>query len=1193
MTRASNGLNLGPLNRGVGRWIGFSLSLAGGVLLLNACSTDESLQLADGSATCAELTIVDPEDGTTLGTVEDKDGDCSNGITYDVVAKTSLADGSSYQLQIDGKKVATGVAKGSFVRFSDVEFTSGENVELVAVAMSDGGVCSSAAVSVNAKCEDLPTCSDVAFISPKDGDTLSLSDDKNSDCSDGITVDVLASSAFSNKAAYSLYIDGKKASSAVIDGNQISFPDVNMVSEGESSMMLTVSDSGRLCSTPVATITSNCTPVSGTCSITKPVITDAKPGVNGIAAPDGDRVSADSDPYAISVEILSGAGAGEKVELFVDGSTTPLSANVSGGKALFSTVALDPDGQHTLQARCYLGSAVQAESDLLNLQAISVAPAFADTSLKKAGHIFAADDVNPSLSGVQFNFCATTDTAAALDLDAAIAPNLCASAGLTSEICSAAVTGGGAPATGTGGACVQLTCPTEGENLPFSIRTTLKDSVGNLTAVIIPSLTCGPTKPAYWANWTESSTELVFDTTTDTDPGKPGWQGTLTFNSNAISAGARVLVNGANPAFGSTDGTGLATVIVDIPDGAGVEIQGVVPGTDAGGVGYTEVLTRDVATAQIPAPTSLTATVTDRRATNMSLTWPAVGGVVSDYVVKRSDTEIVTQSDFDSATTITYSGGAGSAGVDINLAVNGLYIEHDYYFAVQGIDGSGNKSPIVTAEARANFNATVLSLPAGASPRGFGVAADGTTDLNKDGIADLVVSSRNTNEVYVFLGKDTPNSFDMTTPDATITVAGLDPDPALGDAFGRSVAVVGDINGNTFPDIAISAPGYDSASGNIAGRVYLVAGRSSWSGSIDGSAGNLVTCNAADFDYLYGNCGASLAALGDSNGDNNPDFGVGAPDSYWGGLSAFGRGSMLFARSNGGAFADITWQTGTASAQSIEIIGNNSDHDVSSGVSDPGDANFGSTILSAGKFGSDTASTLVVTAGLADRIYALPGDSGTSVITVTDSTTNTSVPANPDSSRVRFGEALATLGRISGRQVLAASAPRALRPGVINEGGAYIYLNSSASSIFDAAGTITVDGQGTKGTSLGAVLIGSAARGGELQMSLVGGTEADLAIAGSIYLNTDTGNIYPGTIYIFDGGQLVSAAGTRVLATDFAVSVVPVNERTPTLTDWIGSSPFINSVGADMNNDGYPELIIGEYRGTFAPGYEGRVVILW
>jgi len=149
----------------------------------------------------------------------------------------------------------------------------------------------------------------------------------------------------------------------------------------------------------------------------------------------------------------------------------------------------------------------------------------------------------------------------------------------------------------------------------------------------------------------------------------------------------------------------------------------------------------------------------------------------------------------------------------------------------------------------------------------FGFSVAGGSDLNNDGIPDLIVGARRYSgggseqgRVYAFYGHGQLGSFPITigAANADLCFTG----EAAGDNFGSSVSGSDDVNGDGHDDIIVGAP-LNAAGGTWAGRAYLYSGR-------DGAL--LETFTGDENDQL----GVSVSRADDINNDGIADLVVGA-----------------------------------------------------------------------------------------------------------------------------------------------------------------------------------------------------------------------------------------------------------------------------------------------------------------------------
>ncbi len=167
-------------------------------------------------------------------------------------------------------------------------------------------------------------------------------------------------------------------------------------------------------------------------------------------------------------------------------------------------------------------------------------------------------------------------------------------------------------------------------------------------------------------------------------------------------------------------------------------------------------------------------------------------------------------------------------------------------------------SPDLDTSRRAALYATTAN-----SGLGLAVAAG---DVNGDGIADLVIAASGKVLVYYGRANFAPS---LNAPDLTIT--------STASGFGKSIAVIGDLDGDGKKEIAVGAPNATVNNNRDTGSVYIVKG----------SAGGAINVNATpppsdlivrlEGEGLFNRFGSSLSSLGDVDADGKPDFAVGAP----------------------------------------------------------------------------------------------------------------------------------------------------------------------------------------------------------------------------------------------------------------------------------------------------------------------------
>lgn len=491
-------------------------------------------------------------------------------------------------------------------------------------------------------------------------------------------------------------------------------------------------------------------------------------------------------------------------------------------------------------------------------------------------------------------------------------------------------------------------------------------------------------------------------------------------------------------------------------------------------------------------------------------------------------------------------------------------------------------------------SATGLSVIPGSTPddanqgsSGFGFSVACAGDVNGDGYSDVIIGAYLYNDnfnqegkAFVYYGSAVGLS---TTPDST-------PDDAdqLTAHFGDNVSSAGDVNGDGYSDVIITADEYDDGVNGNEGRAFV------YHGSPDGLSYSPIN-TPDDADQLDAQFGVSVASAGDVNGDGYSDVIIGAwvyDDAgntnegrayvYHGsasGLSAtpnwigddadqanalFGETVASAGDVNGDGYSDViigadNYDDGPNSNEGRAFVY----HGSASGLSaapdwvgddaDQANAFFGVSLNSAGDVNGDGYGDVIVGAiGMTDggnpsegKAYVYHGSaSGLS-------TSPNSTPDDADQANAWFGWSVASAGDVNGDGYsdVIIGAPTFDDSPNTDEGRAFVYHGSPAG--VNATPSSTPDDANQAGVWFGECV----AVAGDVN----GDGYSDVIISARLY--DDAGNTDEGRAFVYHG----SSSG---------LSTSP--NSTPDDADQAGATFGISVASAgDVNGDGYSDVIIG------------------
>ena len=290
----------------------------------------------------------------------------------------------------------------------------------------------------------------------------------------------------------------------------------------------------------------------------------------------------------------------------------------------------------------------------------------------------------------------------------------------------------------------------------------------------------------------------------------------------------------------------------------------------------------------------------------------------------------------------------------------------------------------------------------------FGRALAGVGDLNGDTVPDLLVAAR-----FQDVGgnADQGQAYMISGADSSLLATLDDPNPQAFAFFGERLAGVGDLNADGVPDLLVGARGQDVGGNANQGQAFLFSG----------ADGSLLRTLDHPNPQVFAEFGSALAGVGDLNGDAVPDLLVGARRQDVGGNGNQGQ-AYVFSGADGSLLRTLDHPNPQASAF------------------------FGFGLAGVGDLNADAVPDLLVAAFLQDvggnanqgQAYVFSGADSSLLATLDD--------PNPQAS-ARFGLALAGVGDLNADAVpdLLVGAPVQNVGGNSSQGQAYVFSGADGS----------------------------------------------------------------------------------------------------------------------------------------------------
>lgn len=260
---------------------------------------------------------------------------------------------------------------------------------------------------------------------------------------------------------------------------------------------------------------------------------------------------------------------------------------------------------------------------------------------------------------------------------------------------------------------------------------------------------------------------------------------------------------------------------VQLPDNASNALD-IVAADYAGN--ETHLAMTVVADVTPPAAIAASATLTHSRHADVRLDWTAVGddgatGTATAYELRWARTAIGDEAAWAAATPISVGINPQAAGQAESFTAQWLPPLNTYHLALRAVDELGNLGPV---PADATVGNMWNQISRNGTVSNFGASMWNIGDINGDDRDDLAISGyiANSNQgvVWIFYGAQDLSAW--TTPGYEVALT-----RGQTEYFGFDLAK-GDIDGDGLPDLIVGGFGFLSGRGRVS--IYLGADRSSW-----------------------------------------------------------------------------------------------------------------------------------------------------------------------------------------------------------------------------------------------------------------------------------------------------------------------------------------------------------------------------